>query len=235
MTSPHVGQKMPPPSVTAPAAPHDGQVVFGALERPLGDVGSLFLVAVVLVARGRDARDARARRPRGEPTTAVRTMRPVILDGHNDLALRVWLGQEPAHIDLATARRVRLRGRLLRAVGSSERPVRAFPSARCRTRCRSTSRSPREKARRDVEGQLARARGPRRRRSSARVERSVPGRVNAIVHFEGAEPIAPDLSDLERLVRRAGCARSGSSGRGRTRSAKACRSASRRRPTPAPG
>ena len=25
----------------------------------------------------------------------------------------------------------------------------------------------------------------------------VPGRVNAIVHFEGAEAIAPDLSDLE--------------------------------------
>ena len=30
-------------------------------------------------------------------------MRPVILDGHNDLALRVWLGQEPVHIALATA------------------------------------------------------------------------------------------------------------------------------------
>ena len=28
---------------------------------------------------------------------------PVILDGHNDLALRVFLGQEPRHIDLATA------------------------------------------------------------------------------------------------------------------------------------
>jgi hypothetical protein len=29
-TSPHVGQKTPPPSITAPAAPHAGQVVVGA-------------------------------------------------------------------------------------------------------------------------------------------------------------------------------------------------------------
>ena len=33
------------------------------------------------------------------------------------------------------------------------------------------------------------------------VEEIVPGRVNAIMHLEGAEPIAPDLSDLDELVR----------------------------------
>ena len=30
-------------------------------------------------------------------------MRPVILDGHNDLVLRRWRGDEPKHIDLARA------------------------------------------------------------------------------------------------------------------------------------
>ena len=35
-----------------------------------------------------------------------------------------------------------------------------------------------------------------------RVSEILPGQVNAIVHFEGAEPIAPDLSDLDDWVAR---------------------------------
>ena len=42
-------------------------------------------------------------------------MPPVILDGHNDLALRVWLGQEPAHIDLASTE-----GELFTAMGREQ-------------------------------------------------------------------------------------------------------------------
>ena len=123
----------------------------------------------------------------------------VILDGHNDLALRVWLGEEPAHIDLATAAEADFAGGFfaLSLPGAAVRD----PAARRRTRCRSTSRSGHDEAR---------ARGRRRwpacsrgstSRSSARVDEIVPGRVNAIMHLEGAEPLAPDLSDLDELVR----------------------------------
>ncbi len=120
-------------------------------------------------------------------------MPPVIIDGHNDLALRVWLGQEPAHIDLAAARENGFAGGLfaLSAVGGPfalpddapyslplEEPV------------------PHEKAVGDVAGQLAALEGLDVE-IVRRVEDIRPGRVNAIVHFEGAEPIAADLSDIE--------------------------------------
>ena len=35
-----------------------------------------------------------------------------------------------------------------------------------------------------------------------RIEEFVPGRVNAVMHIEGAEPLAPDLSDLEQWYER---------------------------------
>ncbi len=121
-------------------------------------------------------------------------MPPVILDGHNDLALRVWLGQEPVHIDLATAGRSGFAGGFfaLSAVGGPfERPTSVpyeVPLG---------EPVPYEKARGDVEGQLAALEGLDVE-IVRRVDSIRPGRINAIVHFEGAEAISPDLSDLEQ-------------------------------------
>jgi membrane dipeptidase len=118
----------------------------------------------------------------------------VILDGHNDLVLRVWLGQEPRHIDLASARAAGFAGGFFAhsAVGEpfARLPIDvpyAFPLS---------EPIPREKALVDVEGELA-ALATLDVTVVRRVEDIVPGQVNAIVHFEGAEAIAPDLSDLD--------------------------------------
>jgi membrane dipeptidase len=122
----------------------------------------------------------------------------VILDGHNDLALRVWLGQEPIHIDLATAGEAGFDGGFfaLSAAGwPFEHPTEVpyeLPLG---------DPVPHEKARQDVEGQLEALEGLEVS-IVRRVEDIRPGRVNAIVHFEGAEAIAPDLSNLDHWVDR---------------------------------
>jgi membrane dipeptidase len=120
-------------------------------------------------------------------------MRLVILDGHNDLALRVWLVQDPLHIDLATAGDSGFAGGFfaLSAVGEPfDRPERVpyeVPLG---------GPIPFEQALRDVEGELAALEGLDVTIVSD-LEDIRPGRVNAIVHFEGAEAIAPDLSNFQ--------------------------------------
>ena len=120
-------------------------------------------------------------------------MRPVILDGHNDLALRVWLGQEPVHIALATAGEAGFDGGFfaLSAVGGPFEHPTGVPYE-----LPLDEPVPFERALADVEGELAALEGLDVS-VVRRVEDIRPGRVNAIVHFEGAEAIAPDLSNLE--------------------------------------
>jgi membrane dipeptidase len=120
-------------------------------------------------------------------------MRPVILDGHNDLALRVFLGQEPVHIDLAAARENGFDGGFfaLSAVGGPFEHPTAVPYE-----LPLAEPVPLEQALADVEGQLAALEGLDVS-IVRRVEDIRPGRVNAIVHFEGAEAVASDLSNLE--------------------------------------
>jgi membrane dipeptidase len=117
----------------------------------------------------------------------------VILDGHNDLALRVFLGQEALHIDLATAVEEGFDGGFfaLSAVGAPFDHPTSVPYA-----LPLAEPIPFERARADVAGQLAALEGLDVS-IARRVEDIQPGRVNAIVHFEGAEAIAPDLSNLE--------------------------------------
>ena len=122
-------------------------------------------------------------------------MAPVILDGHNDLAYRVWQGQ-PAHAHRSRlGGRGRLRGRVLRAL----RPRPAVRASRgpSPTRLRCEPPIPFEQARRVVLEQAEVLEGLELSLVT-RVEDIVPGRVNAIMHLEGAEPLAPDLSDLEQ-------------------------------------
>ena len=124
-------------------------------------------------------------------------MAAMILDGHNDLAFRVWQGRESFQVDLAAAAGVGFAGGFF-ALGSFEgsieppAPPYVIPPV---------AAVPIEKARADVEGQLAALEGLEVT-IVRRAEEIVPGRVNAIVHLEGAEAIAPDLSDLDDWHRR---------------------------------
>ena len=123
---------------------------------------------------------------------------PVILDGHNDLALRVFLGQEPRHIDLATAAGQGFAGGFFAL--SSPQASADLPSG-------GPYALPLDEpidhveAWAAVDGMLG-ALEELDLTVVTRVSEILPGRVNAIVHFEGAEPIAPDLSDLDDWVAR---------------------------------
>jgi membrane dipeptidase len=124
-------------------------------------------------------------------------MRAVILDGHNDLALRVWQGRDRFQVDLAVAADSGFAGGFfaLGALGPGVEPA-APPYA-----LPLDAPIPIKQARADVEAQLAALEGLEVT-IVRRADEIVPGRVNAIVHLEGAEPIAPDLSDLDDWYRR---------------------------------
>jgi membrane dipeptidase len=118
----------------------------------------------------------------------------VIVDGHNDLLLRLWRREQPVDLDLETARDAGFAGGFFALFAPSgpspaDRGVSAYalpppdPIAR-------------EDAARIVNEQLAVLHGlglPFARHAG----RFEEGRVTAIVHMEGAEALAPDLSDLE--------------------------------------
>jgi membrane dipeptidase len=122
----------------------------------------------------------------------------VILDGHNDLVLRVWRGEEPRHVDLARAREAGFAGGFFALYVPSAAPLepKEVPYA-----LPLPPPVPLEEARRVAEELAATLES-----LDVTVVRSVdelePGRVNAIMHLEGAEPLAPDLSDLERWYER---------------------------------
>jgi membrane dipeptidase len=120
-------------------------------------------------------------------------MLAVILDGHNDLALRVWQGLAPKHVLLESADAVDFAGGFFAMSALAEMPD--LP-ARPPYEVPLDSSVPFERAAKQVGEQLATLESLDV--AIARVvDDIVPGRVNAIVHFEGAEPIAPDLSNLE--------------------------------------
>jgi membrane dipeptidase len=120
-------------------------------------------------------------------------MRRVILDGHNDLVHRVWSGGKPLHVDLAAASDAGFAGGFF-ALWSSAGLI-ALPAG-VPYAVPADRPFPREQARQDAMEQAA----VLEKLPVAivrRVEEIVPGRVNAIMHMEGAEPLAPDLSELE--------------------------------------
>jgi membrane dipeptidase len=119
----------------------------------------------------------------------------MILDGHNDLVLRTWRGETPRHIDLATAPATGFAGGFFALyVPSAQRIVepRWAPYA-----LPLDDPIPTEEAARVAEELAVVFEGlglPLARRASD----FVPGQITAIMHLEGADPLAPDLSDLER-------------------------------------
>jgi len=117
----------------------------------------------------------------------------MIVDGHNDLLLRLWRGERPVHLDLVTASDAGFAGgffALFAPSGPSLDPgVSPYslpppdPIAR-------------DEAARIVEAELAIMR-ELDLRIAHRADEFADGGVTAIVHMEGAEPLATDLSDLE--------------------------------------
>lgn len=117
----------------------------------------------------------------------------MILDGHNDLVLRTWQGTGLGHIDLATAADVDFAGGFFALYVPSPSPPdpTSIPYA-----LPLPEPIPTEEAARVAHELLATLEA-----MPVTIVRGIddfePGRVNAIVHLEGADPLAPDLSDLE--------------------------------------
>ena len=122
----------------------------------------------------------------------------MIIDGHNDLVLHRWRGEPTEHLDLVVARTAEFAGGFLALYVPSppvpdptEIPY-AVPLA---------DAIPHEEAARIAEELFdALCALPVTRATSADDFRT--DRVTAIVHMEGAEPIASDLSNLERWYER---------------------------------
>jgi membrane dipeptidase len=125
-------------------------------------------------------------------------MRRVIIDGHNDLVLHRWRGEPTLHLDLDEALAAGFAGGFFalyvpspHAPDPEDIPYEVpMPEA-----------IPHEEAARIAEELFARlCELPVVRATSADDFRE--GRVTAIVHMEGAEPLAPDLSNLEQWYER---------------------------------
>ena len=118
----------------------------------------------------------------------------MIVDGHNDLVLQAWRGDTPKHMNLADAADAEFAGGFFALYVPSPHPPGDPPpipyalplppripteeAARIATELYDTLQS--------LPVALARS-----------ADDFEPGRVTAIVHLEGADPLAPDLSDLQ--------------------------------------
>lgn len=122
----------------------------------------------------------------------------MILDGHNDLLLRLWREEEPRHLDLPAARAAGFAGGFFAVFVPGPEPHVPFPAIPYRLEL--PEPLPREEARR-VAFELVAVLERLEREGELRVARSAgdfaEGQVTAILHLEGAEPLAPDLSDLD--------------------------------------
>jgi membrane dipeptidase len=122
----------------------------------------------------------------------------VIVDGHNDLVLRRYRGDEVRHVDLDAAAGADFAGGFFALFVPSPKPpdplsahyalplpepVPTDEAARVAAGLYDTFRT--------LPVELATSPGDFR-----------PGRVAAILHLEGAEPLAPDLADLEQWYER---------------------------------
>ena len=116
----------------------------------------------------------------------------MIVDGHNDLVLRVWRGEQPRHLDLAAAADAGFAGGFFALFMGRpfDEPLTAPYSVPL------PDPFPLDEAR-GIAEELATILEGLDVTVARRAGDFVPGRVNAIMHLEGAEPLAPDLSDLE--------------------------------------
>ena len=123
----------------------------------------------------------------------------MILDGHNDLVLRAWRGETPRHIDLATAAATGFAGGFFALYVPGARRMVEPPRAPYALPL--DDPIPIEEAA-PIAEELAIILEGFGLPLARRVSDFVPGRITAIMHLEGADPLAPDLSDLERWYER---------------------------------
>ena len=123
----------------------------------------------------------------------------MIIDGHNDLVLHAWRGVPTDHLDLDAALAAGFAGGFFALYVPSPRVAGSRRRFRTRCRWRSRFRTPRQ-SRVAEELFAALCALPVARATS--VDDFQEGRVTAIVHFEGADALAPDLSDLESWYER---------------------------------
>jgi membrane dipeptidase len=125
-------------------------------------------------------------------------MRRVIVDGHNDLVLRTWRGEAPRHLELGPACAAGFAGGFFALYvpgadpGEPPEPPYAVPLA--------------EPVATDEAKRVAEELFVTFGTLDVEIARSAadfrPGRVTAILHLEGADALAPDLSDLDRWYER---------------------------------
>jgi membrane dipeptidase len=122
----------------------------------------------------------------------------VIIDGHNDFVLRTWRGEPTWHVDLAAAAAADFAGGFFALYVPSPRPPdpTQIPYA-----LPLPDPIPHEEAARVAEELFETLAGLPVARAST-VDDFQAGRVTAIVHMEGAEPIASDLGNLESWYER---------------------------------
>jgi len=122
----------------------------------------------------------------------------VVIDGHNDLVLRSWRGEPTLHMDLDAAREAGFAGGFFALYVPSPHPPDpkevpyALPLA---------APIPQDEAAR-VADELYETLCELPVRRATSVDDFGDGEIAAIVHLEGADPLATDLSDLERWYER---------------------------------
>jgi membrane dipeptidase len=118
----------------------------------------------------------------------------VIVDGHNDLVLQTWRGDPPKHVDLSVATAADFAGGFFAIYVPSPEPVGDFPGVPYALPLpERISTADASRIARELYATLQALPVTFARRAAD----FQPGRVTAIVHLEGAEPLAPDLSDLQ--------------------------------------
>ena len=117
----------------------------------------------------------------------------MILDGHNDLLLRLWRGRRPIHLELETARETGFAGGFFALFAPSGPAPDEAASAYSLPPAEPIARA---EAARIVDEQFD-VLGGLSLRIARRADEFEAGRVTAVVHMEGAEALATDLSDLE--------------------------------------
>jgi membrane dipeptidase len=128
----------------------------------------------------------------------------VVIDGHNDLLLRLHRGEEPRHLDLEAARAAGFAGGFFAVFVPGPEPHHDLaPQIPYRLPLPSRLERP---AARETALALADVLFGLEAEGALRVARSADdfgdGEVAAILHLEGAEPLAPDLSDLDEWYER---------------------------------